>query len=205
MQEAIIHLSRSDSKLANILATVALPEPQSSGDIYYDLLDSIVSQQLSTKVATVIFKRFLTLFPGEYPHPGQLLALELDELRSVGLSKAKAQYMQNVAEFWIQEELENKNWDELSNEEIIASLIKIKGVGRWTIEMILIFTLQRPDVFPTDDLGIQQAMILAYGLEKDKHLKKRMIEIAEPWRPYRTTASRALWRWKNQIKEVADH
>ncbi|PKK35439.1 hypothetical protein BWI96_17170 [Siphonobacter sp. SORGH_AS_0500] len=201
MREALIHLAHSEAKMANIIASVSLSEPQSSGDVYYDLLNSIVSQQLSTQVAVVIFNRFLKLFPGEYPHPRQLLALETEELRDVGLSRGKAQYMQNVAEFWLAENLETKNWDEMDDDAIVDYLSQIKGVGRWTVEMILIFTLQRPDVFPVDDLGVQQAMMLAYGLEKDRNLRKRMIEIAESWRPYRSTASRALWRWKHQVKK----
>ncbi len=201
MQQALIHLAHSEAKMANIVASVSLSEPQSSGDVYYDLLNSIVSQQLSTQVAVVIFNRFLKLFPGEYPHPNQLLALEIEELRAVGLSKGKAQYMQNVAGFWLAEELETRNWDEMDDDAIVDYLSQIKGVGRWTVEMILIFTLQRPDVFPVDDLGVQQAMMLAYGLEKDRDLRKRMVEIAEPWRPYRSTASRALWRWKHQVKK----
>ncbi|MDQ1086349.1 DNA-3-methyladenine glycosylase [Siphonobacter sp. SORGH_AS_1065] len=201
MREALIHLAHSEAKMANIIASVSLSEPQSSGDVYYDLLNSIVSQQLSTQVAVVIFNRFLKLFPGEYPHPRQLLALETEELRDVGLSRGKAQYMQNVAEFWLAENLETKNWNEMDDDAIVDYLSQIKGVGRWTVEMILIFTLQRPDVFPVDDLGVQQAMMLAYGLEKDRNLRKRMIEIAESWRPYRSTASRALWRWKHQVKK----
>lgn len=200
MQEALVHLVHRDAKLAQVLAAVTLPAPEPTGDLYYDLLDSIVSQQLSTKAAAVIFQRFLTLFPGEYPHPQQLLALDIETLRSVGLSKSKAHYMQNVAEFWLKENLENKNWDEYDDDALVDYLSQIKGVGRWTVEMILIFTLQRPDVFPVDDLGVQQGMMLVYGLEKDRNLRKRMIEIAENWRPYRTTASRAMWRWKNQQK-----
>ncbi|WP_420152505.1 DNA-3-methyladenine glycosylase family protein [Siphonobacter sp.] len=200
MQEALVHLVHRDAKLAKVLAAVTLPAPEPTGDLYYDLLDSIVSQQLSTKAAAVIFQRFLTLFPGEYPHPQQLLALDIETLRSVGLSKSKAHYMQNVAEFWLKEKLENKNWDEYDDDALVDYLSQIKGVGRWTVEMILIFTLQRPDVFPVDDLGVQQGMMLVYGLEKDRNLRKRMIEIAEHWRPYRTTASRAMWRWKNQQK-----
>ncbi|PQA60856.1 DNA-3-methyladenine glycosylase family protein [Siphonobacter curvatus] len=200
MQEVLVHLVHRDAKLAQVLAAVTLPAPEPTGDLYYDLLDSIVSQQLSTKAAAVIFQRFLTLFPGEYPHPQQLLALDIETLRSVGLSKSKAHYMQNVAEFWLKENLENKNWDEYDDDALVDYLSQIKGVGRWTVEMILIFTLQRPDVFPVDDLGVQQGMMLVYGLEKDRNLRKRMIEIAENWRPYRTTASRAMWRWKNQQK-----
>lgn len=195
-QNALAHLAQ-DPNLSPLVGQIQLPEPQSSGDVYYSLLDSIVSQQLSVKVADVIFKRFLQLFPGQYPHPHQVLALDRETLRSVGLSGSKAGYLQNVALFFQQEDLENKDWSGVSDEEIVSYLSQIKGVGRWTVEMILMFTLQRPDLFPTDDLGIQQGMMRLFGLERDRHLKARMIELAEPWRPYRTTVSRLLWRWKD--------
>ncbi|MCY7351308.1 MAG: DNA-3-methyladenine glycosylase 2 family protein [Cytophagaceae bacterium] len=195
-QKALAYLAQ-DPNLRPLVETISLPEPQSSGDVYYSLLDSIVSQQLSVKVADVIFKRFLQLFPGEYPHLHQVLALDKDTLRSVGLSGPKSAYLQNAALFFQQESLEKKDWAELSDEEIVTFLSQIKGVGRWTVEMILMFTLQRPDLFPADDLGIQQGMMRLFGLERDRHLKARMVELAEPWRPYRTTASRLLWRWKD--------
>jgi DNA-3-methyladenine glycosylase II len=197
MTHALLSLAR-DPHLEPLVARIPLPEPQSSGDVYYSLLDSIVSQQLSVKVAEVIFNRFLTLFPGGYPHAAQLLALDADTLRSVGLSRGKAQYLQNVALFFRENSLEGTDWSAYSDDELVAYLGQIKGVGRWTVEMILMFTLQRPDVFPADDLGIQQAMMRLFGLARDRHLKARMHELAEPWRPYRTTACRLLWRWKDQ-------
>lgn len=192
----LVHLSQ-DSRLQPLIERINLPAPDLTGDLYFGLLSSIVSQQLSTKVADVIFARFLNLFEGQYPHPHQLLRLEHDVLRSVGLSNSKANYLKNVAEFFIQENLENKNWDDLDDEAIIKYLSQIKGVGKWTVEMILMFTLHRPDVFPVDDLGIQQAMMRLYDLPNDKTLKPRMHEIAEAWRPHRTTACRYLWRWKD--------
>lgn len=197
MQQALDYL-RQVPHLQPLVEKVQLSEPNSSGDLYYDLLDSIVSQQLSVKVATVIFNRFLKLFDGEYPHAKQLLQLDVETMRSVGLSYQKANYMQNVATFFETEQLEGKDWHtHLSDEEIIKYLSQIKGVGKWTVEMILMFTLQRPDVFPADDLGIQQGMMRLYGLPNDKTLKKQMHEIAEEWRPYRTTACRLIWRWKD--------
>ena len=194
---AILHL-KQDNKLRAIVETTAVPDFTPSRKVYFDLLDSIVSQQLSTKVATVIFNRFRALFPDSYPHPELLTAFPIEQLRSVGLSNQKAAYLQNVAAFSLQHDLENHGWDAMSDEEIITFLTQIKGVGKWTAQMILMFTVGRPDVFPVDDLGIQQAMTWLYGLdEKDKKIKNKMIELAEPWRPYRTFASRYLWRWKD--------
>lgn len=197
LSDAISHL-RKDPALQGILDKVVVPDFTPSGKVYYDLLDSIVSQQLSTKVATVIFNRFLALFPDGYPHPEQLIGIEFDRLRGVGLSNQKASYLQNVARFSLENDLENHAWHTLSDAEVIAFLTKIKGVGQWTVEMILMFTMGRPDVFPIDDLGIQQAMTRLYKLEESgKNLKKRMLELAQPWQPYRTVASRFLWRWKD--------
>lgn len=170
----------------------------SGKDVYYDLLESIVSQQLSVKAAATIHGRFMALFEDGIPYPEKLLALDVPTLRSVGLSNQKASYMHNVAAFFVQEKLHGANWDTLTDEEIIQKLTKIKGVGRWTVEMILMFTLGRPDVLPVDDLGIQQAMKRLYELEETgKALRARMVEIAEPWRPYRTHACRYLWKWKD--------
>lgn len=190
------HLAQ-DPKLRTLIEAVQLPVPNPSGDLYYDLLDSIVSQQLSVKVATVIYNRFLTLFEGGYPHAKQLMRLDVEAMRAVGLSYQKANYLKNVAEFFEREQLEGKDWSNMTDDEIIKYLSQIKGVGKWTVEMILMFTLQRPDVFPADDLGIKQAMMRLYGLPDDKTTKAQMHALAEPWRPYRTTACRYLWRWKD--------
>lgn len=196
-EEALVHLSKYDDFRA-IIETTNVPDFTPSRKVYFDLLESIVSQQLSIKAASTIFNRFLALFSDNYPHPNLLSAIEMERLRSVGLSSQKATYLQNVAAFSLQYNLENHGWDAMSDEEIITFLTQIKGVGKWTAQMILMFTIGRPDVFPVDDLGIQQAMVRLYKLdEKDKKIKQKMIELAEPWRPYRTIACRFLWRWKD--------
>lgn len=196
-EAAILHLKQHEQFRA-LVDTITVPDFTPSRKVYFDLLDSIVSQQLSTKVATTIFNRFRALFPDNYPHPEMLAAIETERLRSVGLSNQKASYLQNVAAFSLQYDLENHDWDAMSDEEIIVFLTQIKGVGKWTAQMILMFTIGRPDVFPVDDLGIQQAMARLFGLdEKDKKIKHKMIELSEPWQPYRTVACRYLWRWKD--------
>ncbi len=164
-------------------------------DIYLSLLSAIISQQLSTKVAAVIKNRFLALFPDQYPDPEILLALSDETLRSVGLSFQKLNYIRNVATFKGTAQLEHAYIDALDDEALISHLIQIKGVGRWTVEMILMFTLDRPDVFPVLDLGIQNAMKRAYRLDTSgKILFADMLEIAENWRPYRTLACKHLWQ-----------
>jgi len=196
-EAAIMHL-KQDDKFRQLVETITVPDFTPSRKVYFDLLESIVSQQLSVKVATVIFNRFCALFPDNYPHPELVAAFQIEQLRSVGLSNQKASYLQNVAAFSLQYDLENHHWETMSDDEIIAFLTQIKGVGKWTAQMILMFTIGRPDIFPIDDLGIQQAMARLYDLDTaDKQFKHKMTALAEPWRPYRTVACRYLWRWKD--------
>jgi len=196
----IQHLSR-DPQLGAVIAVTDAQWPDVGDDIYFNLIRAIVFQQLSGKAAATIHRRFLELFPDGYPYPEELLALDLPGLRSVGLSRQKASYIQNVATFFQEENLLGKDLVGMEDEEVIQYLTRIKGVGRWTVEMLLMFTLDRPDVFPLDDLGIQQAVQQLYGVEATgRALKKQMVEIAEPWRPYRTYASLYLWRWQDAVK-----
>ncbi len=196
---AIEHL-RQHANIEPLISQIQMPDFTPSGRVYYDLLESIVSQQLSVKVADVIFKRFTALFSDQYPHPEKLLELEFDRLRSVGLSAQKASYLQNVARFALEHNLDSIEWHHKSDAEIISLLTQIKGVGTWTVQMLLMFSLGRPDIFPVDDLGIQQAMQRLFKIEEQnpRLLKQQMIVHAEPWRPYRTIACRYLWRWKDQ-------
>lgn len=193
----IAHLSK-DSKLEKVIATTEIAYPETDGDVYLRLIKAIVFQQLSGKAASTIFNRFLALFPEEYPEPGIVLSLETEELRAAGLSRQKSGYIQNVAEFFLNEDIMNKDWTAMEDEAIIKYLTQIKGVGKWTVEMLLMFTLDRSDIFPLDDLVIQQAMQKLYGIEsRGRQLKNEMTAIAEPWKPYRTFASLYLWSWKH--------
>ncbi|RDV16851.1 DNA-3-methyladenine glycosylase 2 family protein [Pontibacter diazotrophicus] len=184
-----------DPVMAAIISQGQPLKSSKSEDLYYKLLSSIVSQQLSTKVAAVIFRRFTALFPDEYPQPQLVLQAPDEALRGVGLSYQKIGYVRNVAAFAAEGNLSHATINAMESEDLIKHLTQIKGVGRWTVEMLLMFALERPDVFPVDDLGIQNAMKRHYGLEETgKALKLRMQEIAEDWRPYRTIASKYLWQ-----------
>ena len=166
-----------------------------SEDLYFKLLSAIVSQQLSTKAAATIFGRFKDLYPEQYPHPHLVQQTPDETLRGAGLSFQKIGYIRNVAAFACEGNLEHRVIDAMEDEPLIQHLTQIKGVGRWTVEMLLMFALERPDVMPLDDLGIQNAMKKQYGLEETgKALKTRMLEIAENWRPYRTIACKYLWQ-----------
>ena len=199
-EAARLHLS-NDERLRPLVAAIHPAASQSKGDLYAELVESIIYQQLSIKAAATIHQRFLGLFPEGYPVPEALVKLDTELLRGVGLSYQKAGYVRNVAEFFLAENLIGHNWDEHEDEEILKRLTQIKGVGRWTVEMILMFTLKREDVFPMDDLGVQNSMIKLYELtETGKALRQRMLEIAETWRPYRSWACVYLWRWKDAGK-----
>lgn len=196
--EIIRHLSQDNTLKTVIDCTV--PYDWGTGEsVYADLLGSIISQQLSVKAAATIQNRFIALFEDGYPHPGQLLQLEPTTLRAAGLSQQKSSYMHHVAAFFLEENILKKDWSVLEDDEIIRYLTQIKGVGKWTVEMILMFTLNRPDILPVDDLSIQNAMKKLYSIqETGKALRQRMVELAECWRPYRTYACRYLWKWKDQ-------
>ena len=191
------HLSR-DPRMATIMPLITLPIIETHNDIYADLLGSIISQQLSVKAAATIESRFLDLFPNRNPSPEYVITLSPEILRGVGLSGQKASYIRNIAAYWIEKQANIKDWMAMSDDDIIAELTQIKGVGKWTVQMILMFRLNRLDIFPIDDLGIRQGMIKLYGIEETgRELIKRLHEIAEPWRPYRSVACRHIWKWKD--------
>jgi DNA-3-methyladenine glycosylase II len=194
----VIHLSK-DKKLKKIIDVQEPCAINKRKNVHLHLCGSIISQQLSTKVATVIFNRFIDLFETKTPTAAQILTIPSEKLRSIGLSNAKVNYVQNVCRFFIDEKLTDKKLHQMPDEEIITYLTKIKGVGRWTAEMILMFTLGREDVFAIDDLGIQQGMIKMYKLDvsNKKALKEKMIALSNKWKPYRTYACRYIWSWKD--------
>lgn len=195
--EYATHL-RKDKKLAKAIGE-DLHELILHPNIPVRMMASVMSQQLSVKVARVIFQRFLDLYKGKEPKPQQVLDTPATTLRSIGLSNAKVSYVHNVAAFCIEHKLTDKKLLKMSNEEIIDLLVQIKGIGRWSVEMLLMFTLGREDVFAIDDLGIQQAMCKLYKLDFDnkKEMKEKMLKISAKWSPYRTYACLHLWKWKD--------
>jgi DNA-3-methyladenine glycosylase II len=191
-------LLKKDEKLTSILPEKGMRLEKRS-NIALQLMLAIMSQQLSTQVARVFHQRFLALFPHGNPVPEEVMAIPYETLRSIGLSHAKATYVHHVAAYWVQEGITDDLLHAMDDAQVIECLTPIKGVGRWTVEMLLMFSLGREDVFPVDDLGIQQAMQRLYRLRpKDKkHLLRRLQQIANAWRPYRTYACLHLWAWKD--------
>ncbi len=194
----IAHLAK-DRKLLPLLDSVTPYQLKKRKNVCLRLCASIMSQQLSTRVAEVIFKRFLKLYEGEEPTPQQIIDTPFDKLRGIGLSNAKVSYVQNVAKYMLEHKADDKKLNKMTNEEVIEFLTPIKGVGKWTVEMLLMFTLGRTDVFAVDDLGIQQAMTKLYKLDATdkKSMKEQMLKISAKWSPYRTYACFYLWKYKD--------
>lgn len=163
------------------------------------LIASIISQQLSTQVAKIIFTRFLDLYGGKEPSCDKVLATDPLVLKGIGLSNAKVNYVQNVAQFFKDNKITDAQLYKMSPEEVIDLLTQIKGVGRWTVEMLLMFSLGHEDVFAVDDLGIQQAMIRLYKIkyETKKELREKMLKKSASWSPYKSYACLHLWKWKD--------
>jgi DNA-3-methyladenine glycosylase II len=161
-------------------------------DAYGALLRAIVGQQLSTKAARTIYLRVIDLFGGSTPSPEQLLEAREEDLRAAGLSGRKTEYVRDLASHVLSGELELDRLGELSDEEVIAEIVAVRGLGQWTAEMFLLFHLERPDVLSGGDLGIRKAIQVEYGLEKMPP-PTQVLEIGEPWRPHRSLASLYLW------------
>lgn len=195
--EYMAHLQK-DKKLARAIGE-QVHELKLHPNIPVRMMASIISQQLSTKVARVIFKRFLTIYKGKEPKPQQVLDTPPETLRAIGLSNAKVSYVHNVARFCIEHRITDKKLLAMSNDEIVDLLVQIKGIGKWSVEMLLMFTLGREDVFAVDDLGIQQAMTKLYKLDATdkKGMKEKMLKLSAKWSPYRTYACLHLWAWKD--------
>ncbi len=162
-------------------------------DHFSAIVKSITAQQLSVKAARTIYGRIATLFDGGTPTPGGLAAMSDDTLRAAGLSRQKIAYVRDLAAKVLDGTLPLDALDAMTDEAAIEAITRVKGLGRWSAEMFLMFRLHRPDVMPVDDLGIVNAMMRAYGLRK-KPKAERMLKIAEPWRPYRSVACWYLWR-----------
>ncbi|MBY0498008.1 MAG: DNA-3-methyladenine glycosylase [Nitrosomonas sp.] len=163
----------------------------SRGCAFTTLARSIVGQQISVKAAESVWQKIIGAIPDIAPHT--ITAQEPDALRACGLSARKITYLQDLSRHFMEGKLNETGWVGMDDETIIAQLSKIKGIGRWTAEMFLIFHLQRPDVLPLDDIGLQRAISLHY-FDKQTVDKKIMLELARPWQPWRSVATWYLWR-----------
>jgi DNA-3-methyladenine glycosylase II len=200
-KKALNHISK-DPVLKKIISTLDTPKPIVSNGVYADLIKAIIYQQISTKAADKIYERFTILVDLDLQNPLRLLSVDFEELRSAGLSRQKASYVSNIADFFVKEKIKEEMWDNMDDIEIINYLTQIKGVGKWTVEMMLIFSLGRPDVFPDRDYAIQMVIKDLYELKTEKTaLIKEINALAMNWSPNRTLATLYLWQWVRHLRE----
>lgn len=209
LDAALSHLRAADPVLARLLDERGAPDLRrdpsrpAPGEHYAALVRSIVGQQLSVLAARSIYARLLEHFGGRPPTPQEVLDADPDEMRlAAGLSRAKTTFLRSLAEHVISGELELERLDDLPDEEVMAELVAVKGIGEWSAHMFLMFQLERPDVLAVGDLGIRRAVERAYGLPA-LPAPAQLEAIAEPWRPYRSLACRILWRSLDNAPAIA--
>jgi DNA-3-methyladenine glycosylase II len=193
---AVRHLRKVDPVMKGLIEKVGPCRLEPRRDYFVMLANAIVSQQISTKVAEVLFNRFKDQFPRRKPTPElttRFLAGEEALVRACGLSRQKHGYLIDLSLHFTTGKIPVRRFARMSDEEVIESLTQVKGIGRWTAEMFLIFVLNRPDVFPVDELGIQEAYKKFYGLS-ERPTPKKLLPMGESWRPWRTVATYYLWR-----------
>jgi DNA-3-methyladenine glycosylase II len=194
---ALEHLSEADPVMADLIGKVGpiTLKPDRRRTPFVSLVRSVAHQQLNGKAANTILKRFVALFQhGRFPSPGEVLAIEFELLRGAGFSRSKAAYIKEIAAKTLEGVVPTPaKIRRMSDEEIIERLITIKGVGQWTVEMLLIFQLGRPDVLPVNDFGVRKGFATAYRKRKLPE-PAQLLRFGERWRPYRTTAAWYLWR-----------
>ncbi len=193
-KKAMAHLKKSDAKLAKVITRYGMLEPGwGPSDPYEALVESFIYQQIAGNAADAILKKFKKLYHGKLPTPRQFLGTRQDVVRKAGISPQKYSYIKDLCERLVGDELDLKSLAKLPDEEVVAILDDVRGIGRWTAEMFLMFSLRRVDVFPVDDLGMQNGFRKVYGMSKapDKEMMKR---VSEKWKPYRTIAALYLWK-----------
>lgn len=187
------HFQMVDPVLFQIFSAVKPIDINKSNDYFSDLIESIVCQQLSDKAGATIFARFLALFPHKKITPERVLALSDSAIRDVGPSWSKVRYIKNLAHQVIIKSVQLDQLDQLADQDVVTELTKVKGIGPWTAEMFLMFSLGREDVFSFGDLGLRRAIQKLYRFKKEP-TKKQIEKISRKWSPYRTYACRILWK-----------
>lgn len=200
MQTAAAYLSKNDPTLAPVIAKVGLCTIAPHTRYYQELVESIIGQQISIKAAASILTKFVALFGDTFPAPEAILQKTVDELRSAGLSRAKATYVQDIAQHVVDGRLQIGKLPTLGNEEIIRELVAIKGVGQWTAHMFLMFSLGRLDILPTGDLGFKNGIQKLYGIQSPTPAQITEIAVKNRWHPYESVATWYVWQ---SLKEPA--
>ena len=195
MDKALEYLRANDPIIAELIARYPAPTFHKHGNYYQELVDSIISQQLSVKAARAIETRFKDLYGGNFPSPEQILDTDIETLRGVGISRPKARYIQDLAMKILDGSVKFDHFDQQSNEEIITELTAVKGIGEWTAHMFLMFCMGRLDVLPIGDLGIRNGVTALYGFATTA-TPQDITEIANThqWKPYESVASWYVWQ-----------
>ncbi|MCL4406095.1 MAG: DNA-3-methyladenine glycosylase 2 family protein [Patescibacteria group bacterium] len=195
MRKVLEHFQKYDSKIYPYLKNVPGLERlnrRRPNEYFGRLCRAIIFQQISGKAGDAILKKFLALFPGGRATPKRILSLSDTVLRRAGVSPQKSKYLKSLAEHFASGRMKTKKFESLSDEEIISELVKVKGIGRWTAEMFLMFTLGREDIFSPGDLGLKKGLMKVYGL-KEYPSERRTADIIRRWSPYKTYGCLALW------------
>ena len=199
LESGIEHIAEHDPRMAQLIATHPQPTFRPHTDYYRELVESIISQQLSVKAAATIYKRFVDSF-GHFPEPDEILARGDDQLRAIGLSGQKTRYIKDLAAKVLSGEVQFEHLNQLNNDEIVAELTAVKGVGEWTVHMLLIFCMGRFDVLPVGDLGIKNAVQRCYSLDAPPSPNDiESIAYENGWQPYESVASWYLWQSLNNV------
>ena len=200
VNKAIMYLINVDKRIKPLVKSYHLEQLDSEKSYLKSLVRSIIFQQLSGRAAKTIFDRFMALFLEEKNlNANQILSLDSALMRSVGISSSKINYIKNIAKSFVEKSIDYSNFSKLTDDQIIESLVSIKGVGRWTAQMFLIFTLKRPDVFPEGDLGVRKGFQLFYNLE-DLPSSELILKRSEVWSPYRSFMARYFWKVSDDIE-----
>ena len=200
VNKAIMYLITVDKRIKPLVKSYHLEQLDSEKSYLKSLVRSIIFQQLSGRAAKTIFDRFMALFLEEKKlNANEILSLDSALMRSVGISSSKVNYIKNIAKSFVEKSIDYPNFSKLTDDQIIESLVSIKGVGRWTAQMFLIFTLKRPDVFPEGDLGVRKGFQLFYNLE-DLPSSELILKRSEVWSPYRSFMARYFWKVSDDIE-----
>ncbi|WP_461445350.1 DNA-3-methyladenine glycosylase family protein [Maribacter sp.] len=194
--QATLYLKSIDQHLNRIISSVSMPTLQWSGDVFEDLVSCILDMQIRYRGNAVRYKKMKQLLNGAQITHKNLFSIDDEGLQHMNMSGQKYKALMNLCIYWEEQRLDNTNWHSLNDNEVRNILTKIKGVGNWTIDMILLFTLQRENIFPKDDFHLKKIMKRVYEISEDKNLEKEMQYIAEDWQPYSSIAVLYLLAFK---------
>jgi len=199
--QAITSLTEKDPILREIVNSIPLPIIESTNKVFFDLVGCIVAQKIHYRGTSPFTKKLSVLLNDKFPTPENILTIDEKAFSEMKLSNNKYQTLFRLADNWQRKKMDKINWNDLTDEEIKTMLMDIKGIGNWTVDMILLYTLQRPNVFPFEDYHLKNIMVQLYELNPKSRLKAQMLEVASDWSPYRSLAVKYLLAWKAHLKK----